>query len=180
MLASPKLIPSSQTQPGQPPRYDLVGSCCRRAGSRAADTVCLQKPKTIRNNGPPDSVTVEQAPVKAGQLLPEPLELPSQLGHPLLQVPAVEVAALVTAGAKHASMNTTSENLRCLLKITVNNISHCLMGFPMPTTYLRARDTVLAVRKAERSAERVAVLDWFLLREEGQRGQEADRGLLGL
>ena len=39
---------------------------------------------------------------------------------------------------------------------------------------------MLAVRKAERSAERVAVLDWFLLREEGQRGQEADRGLLGL
>ena len=42
-----------------------------------------------------ESLLVEQAPVKAGQLLSEPLELPSQLGHPLLQVPAVEVAALV-------------------------------------------------------------------------------------
>ena len=41
-----------------------------------------------------ESLLVEKAPVKAGQFLPEPLELPAQFGHPFLQVPAVEVAAL--------------------------------------------------------------------------------------
>ena len=41
-----------------------------------------------------ESLLVEKAPIKAGQFLPEPLELPAQFGHPFLQVPAVEVAPL--------------------------------------------------------------------------------------
>ena len=43
--ASWKLIPSSQPQLGQPPRYGLVGSGCTRAGGLAAVTVC---PKQVR------------------------------------------------------------------------------------------------------------------------------------
>ena len=53
----------------------------------------------------------------------------------------------VTAGAKRASKeHNVRKSPSLLVEITAyrNRISQCLVGFPMPATYLRARDTGLA------------------------------------
>ena len=69
-----------------------------------------------------ESLLVEQAPVKAGQLLSEPLELPSQLGHPLLQIHAVEVAALHHPLASNPHLvHLLLADLRCLVILDVGD-----------------------------------------------------------